>query len=240
MAPSKQDMITAMDAQYAKLPAAMAGSAITAIGQLQPWLRTQLDDVVFRHENIRLARDYAQVRAWADKQAADIARLQADLALLASVRGELDATLAQRETDVDLLRQRNAEVEAMAAGLATRNRELEADAVAMRRQMAAFDEVIAQQQATIAELSAHNAALNAQLNDEQAHAAALQQCSDQRAREIAIMHQRINALEVELRPLRVKGARYDRVAGWMPAPLRAALRGLLGWRRRVLGAEVRP
>lgn len=240
MAPSKQDMITAMDAQYAKLPAAMAGSAITAIGQLQPWLRTQLDDVVFRHENIRLARDYAQVRAWADKQAADVARLQADLALLASVRGELDARLAQRDTDVDLLRLRNAEVEAMAAGLATRNRELEADAVAMRRQMAAFDEVIAQQQATIAELSAHNAALNAQLNDEQAHAAALQQCSDQRAREIAIMHQRINALEVELRPLRVKGARYDRVAGWMPAPLRAALRGLLGWRRRVLGAEVRP
>ena len=46
------------------------------------------------------------------------------------------------------------------------------------------------------------------------------------------MPQRINALEMELRPLRVKGARYDRIAGWLPRPLRAALRGLLDWRRQ--------
>ena len=30
----------------------------------------------------------------------------------------------------------------------------------------------------------------------------------------------------------VKGARYDRIAGWLPRPLRAALRGLLDWRRQ--------
>ncbi len=232
MAPARRNMIEAMDAQYAKLPAAMAGCATAAIEQLQPWLRTQLDDVVFRHENIRLARDYAQVRAWADKQAADVQRLTADLDLLASVRARLDAELAQRECDVAALRTRNADVESMAAALNARNLAVEADAAQLQRQLGTLGESLAQRDATLAELSARNDSLTAQLNQERARAAALQQSSEARAMEIAIMHQRINALESELLPLRVKGARYDRLAGWLPAPLRAGLRGLLGWRRR--------
>jgi hypothetical protein len=240
MAPSKQGMVAAMKAQYARLPRTQRDHPATAMARLQPWLRTQLDDVVFRHENIRLARDYAQVRAWADKQAADVARLQVDLDVLGSVRAQLDAQITQRDGDVAALRQRNAEVEAMAAALAARNGEVEASAARMQLQLAALDEHLIQRDSAIAELSAHNAALIAQLNNEQARAERLQQSSDQRATEIAIMHQRINALEMELRPLRVKGARYDRVAGWLPTPLRAALRDLLRWRRRLLGTEVRP
>ena len=232
MAPSKQGMVAAMDAQYARLPSTRGDNPAAAMARLQPWLRTQLDDVVFRHENIRLARDYAQVRAWADKQAADVRRLQADLDVLGGVRAQLDALVAQRDGDVAALRQRNAEVEAMAASLAARNGEVEANAARMQQQLAALDDAVAQRDSVIAELSARRAALIAQLNDEQARAAQLQQCSGQRATEIAIMHQRINALEMELRPLRVKGARYDRIAGWLPRPLRAALRGLLDWRRQ--------
>ncbi len=240
MAPSKQAMVAAMDAQYARLPQTHRPPPATSLARLQPWLRTQLDDVVFRHENIRLARDYAQVRAWADKQAADVARLQADLDVLASVRAQLDAQIAQRDGDVAALRQRNAEVESMAAALAARNGEVEASAALMQQRLTALGDAVAQRDSATAELSARNAALIAQLNSEQARAAQLQQCSDQRAREIAIMHQRINALEMELPPLRVKGARYDRVAGWLPAPLRAALRDLLRWRRRQRSMEVRP
>lgn len=232
MAPSKPGMVAAMDAQYARLPSTRGGNPATAMARLQPWLRAQLDEVVFRHENIRLARDYAQVRAWADKQAADVRRLQADLDVLGGVRAQLDALIAQRDGDVAALRQRNAEVEAMAASLAARNGEVEANAARMQQQLAALDDAVAQRDSVIAELSARRAALIAQLNDEQARAAQLQQCSDQRATEIAIMHQRINALEMELRPLRVKGTRYDRIAGWLPRPLRAALRGLLDWRRQ--------
>lgn len=240
MAPSKPGMVAAMDAQYARLSRAQRDHPATAMARLQPWLRTQLDDVVFRHENIRLARDYAQVRAWADKQAADVARLQADLDVLGSVRAQLDAQIAQRDGDVAELRQRNVEVEAMAAALAARNGEVEASAAQLQQQLAALDDAVARRDCIIAELSSRNAALIAQLNDEQARAARLQQGSDQRATEIAIMHQRINALEMEVRPLRVKGARYDRVAGWLPMPVRAALRDLLRWRRRLLRTEVRP
>lgn len=240
MAPSKQAMVAAMDGQYARLPQPQRDNSATAMARLQPWLRTQLDDVVFRHENIRLARDYAQVRAWADKQAADVARLQADLDVLGSVRAQLDAQIARRDGDVAALRQRNAEVEAMAAALAARNGEVEASIAQTQQQLAALDEHLVQRDSVIAELTARNAALIAQLNDEQARAARLQQSSDQRATEIAIMHQRINALEMELLPLRVKGARYDRVAGWLPMPVRAAMRDLLRWRRRLRSTEVRP
>jgi chromosome segregation ATPase len=128
----------------------------------------------------------------------------------------------------------------MAAALAARNGEVEASIAQTQQQLAALDEHLVQRDSAIAELTARNAALIAQLNDEQARAARLQQSSDQRATEIAIMHQRINALEMELLPLRVKGARYDRVAGWLPLPVRAAMRDLLRWRRRLRSTEVRP
>lgn len=232
MVPSKQDMVAAMERHYAALSPAGPVPAEEAAARLQPWLRAQLDEVVFRHENIRLARDYAQVRAWADKQAADVARLRGDLELLAEVRARLDSALQQRDSDLASLRARNAEVESMAAALSARNHAVEADAATLQQQVAALDAALAQRDSVAAELSARSAALTAQLNDQQARAAQLQQASDQRAMEIAIMHQRINALEDELRPLRVKGARYDRVAGWLPVPLRSALRGLLEWRRQ--------
>lgn len=209
--------------------AAMAASA--ALSRLQPWLRTQLDDTAFRHENIRLARDYAQVRGWAEKLESDLARLGADARAQSAARGELEHRLRERDRDIESLRARNAQVEADAAALHARNAVVEADAAELARAAAVHAGESARQAAHIAELNAHSGALSRQLDEARRTAAELgQRCADQNL-ELATMHQRINALDEELRPLRVKGARYDRVRGWLPAPLLELARGLLQLRR---------
>jgi hypothetical protein len=225
MVPPIASMVNSMARIYEGIPVANTEVA-AAVDNLQRFLRTQLDDVVFRHENIRLARDYAQVRAWAGKLERDVARLDDDLRALTRLRGILDRQLCERDDAIGALRVRNEAVECDAAALRARNLAVEADAAALAAQLRALGEQGAAQAATIAELSAHRQHLSLQLGAEQQRATLLAEVCNAHAGELAIMHQRINALEVEMRPLRIKGARYDRVLAWLPASLRRLLRGL--------------
>lgn len=218
MVPDIKDMRASMATLYRRLPAATKPDG-EALEGLQPWLRSQLDDVTFRQENIRLARDYAQVRAWAEKLEADVARLDADAQAQARARAELEQQLAGRDRSIESLRERSAGLEADAAALRERNVRVEADAAALVEAQA-----LASTQA--AELSARATVLSAQLE------ATVRQLDGRQLRiaeldgELSTMHQRISALESEIGPLRIKGARHDRVLGWIPAPLRAWLRAL--------------
>ncbi|MGE4071684.1 MAG: glycosyltransferase [Lysobacterales bacterium] len=177
-----------------------------AIAQLQPYLRSQLDDVVFRHENIRLARDYAQVRDWAEKLDADVLRLQQDLTALGRVRAELDQALVRRDADIAALQARNRAVECDAAELQQRNAEVEANSAAQIREA----------RAELAELQAHADHLSRQLDTQQAQNQLLIALSNAQAGELTVMHQRISALAGELEGLRIKASRYDRVLAWVP------------------------
>lgn len=230
MVPTIASMVDAMAGIYDGIGAACVEAGATVIEALQPFLRTQLDDTVFRHENIRLARDYAQVRAWAGKLELDVARLDADLHALAQLRVQLDRRLLERDRAIDALRARNAAVEVDATALRERNLAVEADAARLAAQARAHAEQAAVQATTIAELSAHGEHLTAQLGAEQQRATLLAEVRDAQAGELAIMHQRINALETELGPLRIKGARHDRVRAWLPSSLLWLLRSLRGAR----------
>lgn len=236
MVPTIVQMREAM-ADCQALLACEADGPAADLSRLQPWLRTQLDDVAFRHENIRLARDYAQVRGWAAKLESDLARLGADAQAQSAARAELERRLRERDGAIEALRARNAQVEADAAALQARNVAVEADAAALARAAGEHAESAARQQAQIAELKAHADVLSRQLDEARSSAAQFGQRCSHLDLELSTMHQRINALEDELRPLRVKGARYDRVRGWLPAPLLELARGLLQLRRLRLRAR---
>ncbi|GMU43499.1 MAG: glycosyltransferase [Xanthomonadales bacterium PRO6] len=232
MVPTIAGMRKQMDEVLERLPRVRADvDADAARERLQAWLASQLDEVVFRHENIRLARDYAQVRAWADKLEADVDRQARDLIEHSRLRTELELRLGERDEAIAGLRARNARVEADAAALLARNAQVEADAA--RLALAARESRVAQaaQAQQLAELSARATDLSTRLVAEQQRGCGLsRRCTDLTG-ELSAMHQRMNALEEELRPLRTKGARYDRVLSWLPAPLLACARGWLQMRR---------
>jgi hypothetical protein len=212
MAPTTYAMQAAMNNIYADLPSAEMApiEQLQALAQLQPFLRTQLDDVVFRHENIRLARDYGQVRDWAEKLEVDVARLEQDLVSLGSVRAELDQALLRRDADI--------------AGLQARNQSVEADAAQLQQRNAEREARHAEQQARVAELHALVGHLSQQLDEQQAHTRLLAELSDAQAGEIASMHQRINALLTDVNAMRIKASRYDRVLARVPGWLKSLAR----------------
>ncbi len=233
MVPSTSSMVERMTQVYDNIPHSIDSAAIAAVEALQPYLRRQLDDTVFRHENIRLARDNAQVRGWARKLESDVARLETDLAKLTRLRAELDQRLGERDDAIAELRDRNRAIERDAAELHQRNQAVEADAAMLAAQATELAQQNAANRASITELSAHRQHLSQQLGEQQQRNALLAEICDTQAGELAIMRQRINALESEVRPLRIKGARYDRVLAWVPSSLLSALRGLReSWRRR--------
>jgi hypothetical protein len=236
MAPTTSSMVDRMAQIYDNMPDSIDGAAAAAVDALQPYLRRQLDDTVFRHENIRLARDYAQVRGWAAKLARDVERQGDDIGTLTRLRSELDQRLHERDRAIGDLRARNDRVEGDAAALRERNLAVEADAAQLAQQAAALAAQAEAQGTHLAELSAHRQHLSEQLGQQQQRNALLAEICEAQAGELAIMHQRINALETELRPLRIKGARHDRVLGWLPAPLLSLLRGVRDLRRRRLFA----
>lgn len=64
----------------------------------------------------------------------------------------------------------------------------------------------------------------------------LQDALAQRLADWQQLQREIDGLKVELVPLRIKGARYDRILGWMPIPLLRLARKVLGRIRRTPGA----
>lgn len=221
MVPSLETMVEQMTRLY-PAPVMAQPHPNVALAELQPYLRTQLDELVFRQENIRLARDYGQVRVWADKLESDVLQLEQDLSALGSVRAELDRALAGRDADIGLLRARNQQVEASAADL--QQQMLQIDAAAAER-IRAFE----RQMLELCSLRDH---LSMQLGEQRQNAQLLAEVTRTQAGEIAVMHQRINALSVEVAGMRVKAARYDRIVDLLPKGVLRLVRQVGRWWRQ--------
>ena len=221
MVPSLETMVEQMKRLY-PVPVTALPYPSAALAELQPYLRTQLDELVFRQENIRLARDYGQVRVWAEKLEADILQLEHDLSALGSVRAELDRALAGRDADISMLRARNQQVEASAAEL--QQQMLQIDAAAAER--------ICDFERQMLELCSLRDHLSMQLGEQRHKAQLLAEVTRTQAGELAVMHQRINALSIEVEGMRVKAARYDRVVDLLPKSLLKLARRARNWWRQ--------
>ncbi len=228
------------------------------LAALQPMLRSQLDGVVFRSENIRLARDYGQVLEWATKLETDVQRQQNELLELAETRAAVDAFAAQQTAQLTLAMDRVAQLEQDVHALRDRNHVVESSALAIERdlhaQLARAESLTSEVYALAevrAELEKQTTALRAELSRVEAARAATDAAlarlreefevrfehSEKARRQVTAEHDamKINnahltatvlLLEQEIVPLRIKGARYDRVLGWVPSPLRVFLRKL--------------
>lgn len=238
MIPDKDTMVAATRAIQVAIRPAPAGDRTSAAQRLQSYLLSQLSDVVFRHENIRLARDYAQVREWADKLERDVEGMRADLASEQAARQQIEDALQARETSVAALRVRNRQVEAHAADLKQRNTQVEAGAAAQAQQLQQLQSEQSQLQAQCAELRSAREHLSEQLTASRSELRVLADTCQQQAGEITVMRQHINALEHDIAPLRIKGERYDRVRSWLPPIGLRCLRHFLALRRRNVSASV--
>ncbi len=231
------------------------------LAALQPFLRSQLDGVVFRSENIRLARDYGQVREWAEKLEADVSRQQDELRALSEARVEVDAFAAQQTTQLQLALDRIAQLDSDVVALRARNDFIEASAQAIERdlhtQLARAESLTAEVHALAAvriELETQRAALHSELERVGGELARMEQwraSMEQKFEQVEQARQRITTehdalrinnahltltvqqqlsalqrLQDEIESLRIKGARYDRVLGLVPGPLRRLLRRL--------------
>lgn len=237
MIPDKAAMVAATRALQVAVRPAQAGDHASAAQRLQSYLLSQLSDVVFRHENIRLARDYAQVREWADKLERDVEGMRADLKSEQEARQQIEDALQAREKSVVALRVRNRQVEAHAADLKERNTQVEAVSSIQAQQLQQLQSQQAQLQAQCTELRSAREHLIEQLAASQTELRVLADTCQQQAGEITVMRQHINALEHEIAPLRIKGARYDRVRSWLPPIGLRWLRRCLALRRRNLNAS---
>lgn len=190
-----------------------------ALVDLQPYLRTQLDELVFRKENIRLARDYGQVREWADKLKSDVSTMESTLADLGQARSEIEAVLANREIDIAALQARNREVEADATSVRERNARVEADAAEL---VARAHEIEIQLQLQ----SARTQALEQDLIHWRTQAELEVQRQQAQAQTISELQQRLHELGMQMHVLQIKATRYDRVRAWVPEWIISAARWL--------------
>lgn len=224
------------------------------LAALQPFLRSQLDGVVFRSENIRLARDYGQVREWAEKLEADVERQQRELYSMADTRAAVEAFAAQQTAQLTLTLERISQLDGDVAALRERNAFVEASAHAIERdlhsQLARAESLTAEVHALAAvraELETQRAALQLELERERAALASLEQWRasiEQQLAQVEKARQQITAehdalrinnvhlattvenLHEEIALLRIKSARYDRLVKLIPAPIRSLLRYL--------------
>lgn len=239
MVPGLASMRAEMAALYRGLPQTPPLPAPSpAWLERQDRLRLQLDGVVHRQETIRLARDLAQHREWSDKLCADIRLLHDDLSLVQQARAanleELHALAAQAQVlraehvaaaaQAQALQERNQWLESTAAALKERNTVVETEAAGLAQQDL-------QRQQEIAELHARNTTLSAHIGEQQEHHRLLATTCERQAVELAVMQQRISALEEDWRWQRLKAMRYERMTGWIPGWLRGLARRLLQLRR---------
>lgn len=260
--PTLSDMAAAIAPVYqSAMEHSRVGSA--DLEALQPYLKSQLDGVVFRSENIRLARDYSQVREWAVKLEGDVLRQQQALSALTDTRAQIEAFAEQQSRQLELSIERVRHLEADVGALRERNAAVEASALDIERdlhaQLARAESLTREVHALAAvraELEQHQQRLHVELDRvetaraatdaalarlriefeqrfEQAERARAQITAEHDALRIANAHLQLSVerLETEIAPLRIKGARYDRVLGWIPAPLRALLRRLKSLRK---------
>ena len=183
-------------------PALDAGGMPWSSLEVQDFLRHQLGGVVFRSENIRLARDYSQSKAYVEI-------LIQQLNELAKAKTQVDAWSAKLERDCSGFRARNLAIEADLLEL-----KHAADALFIEKQNALH--------ANQALATSGEAAL--------AKVAQLQSTLDISLEQTAIAQLTFEAeqlrLTAEISALAPRARRYDKLAALIPAPLKSVMRFL--------------
>ena len=213
---------------------------MTATAADEPWsqdevaafLETQLGPLSFRKENIRLARDYGQVRIWATQLEGSVLEFRNDrdrwfdeFTRQSAWLAQVTDNLATSQTELAAWVERGWAAEAAlgsAQGDLAVARELHANVVAQAEQlrvelMTAIDRADAAT-AWGVELDRRLLVLHA---------------------ELAAAQLDLKNLAGEIAPLRIKGSRYDRVLAWVPRPLQRVARWV-GARRRAQGKKLDP
>lgn len=216
--PTLHSMLTTMQDLYDSLPIDTGQREPWSDGELAEQLADQLGPLRFRHENIRLARDYAQARDW-------IAHLEADVQQLRDGRDEERLALKLE------LERRGERIAQLERGLAE---QAEADRVRSAAMRAALEE----SQRQLAALQTRLDGLQAEWRL-QAERQAEQQRVDreglaERDAALADQQRQLATLWSERAGLSIKAYRYDRLLGLIPGPLLRLLRAL---RQRWRGAR---
>jgi len=185
--------------------------------EVQDFLRHQLDGVVFRAENIRLARDYSQSKAYVET-------LTEQLNELADAKHQADGWSAKLEQDCSGFRERNLDIEADLLAL-----KQAAEALFVEKQTAlhANQALASTSEAALARSIELQTALDlnhAQLLLQQQHATAAQLSFD-------IEQARLSA---EISALAPRARRYDKLAALIPAPIKSAIRFLVRLSKQVI------
>ncbi len=223
--PSLASMLEAFAMLYQRMPMQNLDTTEPwSEGELQGFLESQLGALSFRKENIRLARDYGQVRIWAEQLERSVEEFRAD-----------------RDRWHDEFTRQSAHLEQVDANLATVQMELKEwvdRSWAAERAVGKVEADLANAEERERVLVSQNWNLKDELTaqTERAEAATawgveLDQRLIARRAELEAAQAAIAALAGEIAPLRVKGARYDRVLAWVPGPLKN-LASRLGARRR--------
>lgn len=209
--PSLLSMLKTMQDLYDSLPTDTGQREPWADGELAEQLAEQLGPLRFRHENIRLARDYAQARDW-------IAHLEADLKQLRD----------GHDTERHALR---LELERRDDRIAQLQRCLAEQAEADHARAEALRSALEHSQAQLTALQARLDALQAEWRQQSDRQMEQQRIDRERLAErdaaLADQQGQLAALWSERAVLSIKAYRYDRVLGLIPAPLLRRLRGLL-------------
>lgn len=230
--PSLASMLEAFAMLYQRMPMQNLENAEPwAEGELHGFLESQLGPLSFRKENIRLARDYGQVRIWAEQLERSVEEFRNDRDRWHDEFTRQSAHLAQVDANLE-----NVQLELK--GWVDRS-------WAAERALGQAQAELANAQERERVLQSQNLQLNAALTaqTERAEAATawgveLDQRLLAKYAELEAAQASIAALSGEIAPLRIKGARYDRVLSWVPGPLRKFARRL-GARRRARASEVR-
>lgn len=207
-APGLAMMLHKLTPLYAQDPPAPDASGMPwSSAEVQDFLRHQLDGVVFRAENIRLARDYSQSKAYVET-------LIEQVNALAEAKISADAWSSKLAHDCSGFRERNLVIEADRVAL-----KQAADALFLEKQNA-----LHANQALIIENAATSAQVNAQRTEfEETLARAIEE-AELAATAFANEQQRLSA---EINALAPRARRYDKLVAFTPAPIKTLVRFLV-------------
>ena len=178
--------------------------------EVQDFLRHQLDGVVFRAENIRLARDYSQSKAYVET-------LTQQLNALAEAKTQADAWSARLEQDCSGFRARNLVIEADLISL-----KQAADALFLEKQNAMHAHQALEHANSLVLAEAVNLQASLVLSQEQA---VLQQ-QEANAAQLSFDSEQARLI-TEINSLAPRARRYDKLAALIPSPIKSAIRFLV-------------
>ncbi|MCU0754644.1 MAG: glycosyltransferase [Xanthomonadales bacterium] len=216
--PTLELMLKTMQQIYEPLQSAVRLPEPWAEGELAEQLAEQVGPLRFRHENIRLARDYAQAREW-------ITHLEADLQRLKVTRQE---ELLSLRLEIERRGDRIAQVEQWLADQACA---LQAE---QANWQATLDRLQQQSEARQQHVEDLLAASALQHDIHAGQLAELQAQIAERDAHMAHYQQQLSALWTERAELAIKAHRYDQARRLIPGPLLRLARSL---RSRLRGSR---